>query len=137
MAELEEQPHGGALYRPSKGETANPNGRPKGVKSFKRILKELLKENTTITDITGEIKSLSKKEAGILLLVRDATNEDEDPNVRMKALNMVMEKIDGKAVAKADINHRGNVSNTPDFSKLSDAELDAYLALCQKLNGGE
>lgn len=29
MGELVPQEHGGALYRPSKGETPNPNGRPK------------------------------------------------------------------------------------------------------------
>lgn len=37
MAELEPQAHGGALYRPAKGETANPNGRPKKIFT---ILKE-------------------------------------------------------------------------------------------------
>jgi len=137
MAELEPQQQGGALYRPAKGETANPNGRPKGIKSFKRILKELLKSEVKAEDLQGVFVQLTAKEAATLLLVKDAVNENLEANTRMKALNMVMEKIDGKAVAKADINHRGNVSNTPDFSKLSDAELDAYLALCQKLNGGE
>ena len=137
MAELEPQHQGGALYRPAKGETANPNGRPKGVKSFKRILKELLKSEVKAEDLQGVFVQLTAKEAATLLLVKDAVNENLEANTRMKALNMVMEKIDGKAVAKADINHRGNVSNTHDFSKLSDAELDAYLALCQKLNGGE
>jgi len=137
MAEMIEQPNGSKLKILEKGETANPNGRPVGVKSFKRILKELLKTEVTAEDLQGIFKKLTAKEAATILLVKDSINADEDPNIRMKALNMVMEKIDGKAVAKADINHRGNVSNTPDFSKLSDAELDAYLALCQKLNGGE
>jgi glycerol-3-phosphate dehydrogenase len=29
MGTLEKQKHGGALYRPAKGETRNPNGRPR------------------------------------------------------------------------------------------------------------
>ena len=35
--ELEKQPHGGSLTRPAKGETMNPNGRPK---KFVTLLKE-------------------------------------------------------------------------------------------------
>ena len=37
MARKESQPHGGYLMRPDKGETMNPNGRPK---KFVTILKE-------------------------------------------------------------------------------------------------
>jgi len=39
MATQEKQPHGGSLTRPAKGETMNPNGRPR--KSFASINAEL------------------------------------------------------------------------------------------------
>lgn len=43
MGKIELQKHGGSLYRPSKGETANPNGRPKG-KSKRVQLRKLLED---------------------------------------------------------------------------------------------
>lgn len=42
---LIKQPHGGAIVRPAKGETANPNGRPKGVKNLATIVRELEAED--------------------------------------------------------------------------------------------
>jgi len=48
------QKNGGTLTRPNKGETMNPNGRPKGTTSKKPKLKKLLKDlsaiMTTLTD---------------------------------------------------------------------------------------
>lgn len=39
MGKLEKQPHGGALYRPDKGEVTNPKGRPK--KTIKALIDNL------------------------------------------------------------------------------------------------
>lgn len=44
MGQLEPQPHGGALYRPDKGETANPNGVPKGTKHLSTWIQKLLND---------------------------------------------------------------------------------------------
>lgn len=52
MAELEPQKHGGALYRPAKGETPNPNGRPKRIYT---ILKESGYSKEDIGDAFKEI----------------------------------------------------------------------------------
>ena len=125
-------PNGGILILAEKGESGNPNGRPKGVKSFKRIMKELLKTQVTTEDLQGVFVQLTAKEAATLLLVKDSINEKLEASIRMKALNMVMEKIDGKAIAKADIKHSGNIGTNIDPSKLSIQELELLVELSEK-----
>lgn len=131
MSELQGK-YGGKIRPLEKGETANPNGRPKGVKSFKRIIKELLKTQVTTEDLQGVFVQLTAKEAATLLLVKDSINEKLEASIRMKALNMVMEKIDGKAIAKADIKHSGNIGTNIDPSKLSIQELELLVELSEK-----
>lgn len=109
-----EQPHGGALKKLAKGETSNPHGRPPGVKSFRRILKELMKQETTIEDISGMTLKLTNKEAAMLLLVRDATDMEKDENIRMKAVTMIMEKIDGKPKQKTELSGPGGKDLIPE-----------------------
>jgi hypothetical protein len=69
---LEKQPHGGALVRAEKGETANPNGRPK---KFTTLMKEegykLSEVNDSIQAIMAmdeqEIKKVLKNEGATML----------------------------------------------------------------------
>jgi hypothetical protein len=42
------QPHGGAIFQAKKGETKNPNGRPKVPKKLKEFIKELENEDDQI-----------------------------------------------------------------------------------------
>ena len=51
------QPHGGALLRLEKGETSNPNGRPRVPKTIKEFIKEL--ENVE-TDILIPVEACEK-----------------------------------------------------------------------------
>lgn len=44
MGKLEVQKHGGALYRPAKGETPNPAGKPKGAKHLSTYIQELMED---------------------------------------------------------------------------------------------
>ena len=50
--ELEKQPHGGSLTRPAKGETMNPNGRPK---KFVTLLKE---QGYKVSEVTDTIQAM-------------------------------------------------------------------------------
>jgi hypothetical protein len=49
---LEKQPHGGALVRAEKGETANPNGRPK---KFTTLMKE---EGYKLSEVNDSIQAI-------------------------------------------------------------------------------
>lgn len=66
MAKKVKQPHGGALLRPDKGETMNPNGRPKKIET---LLKEhfLMEHNLKLSksqtqDIIKNILGKTRKE---------------------------------------------------------------------------
>lgn len=45
MGKLEPQPHGGALYRPDKGETPNPAGQPKGTQHLSTVIQNLMNDD--------------------------------------------------------------------------------------------
>ena len=96
MAQIEGQ-NGGTLTPFEKGKSGNPKGKQPGKKSFKRILKEILSHKMPI-EYNGRNIILTKKEVAMLLLVRHATDEDQDPNVQMKAVAMIMEKLEPKAL---------------------------------------
>lgn len=106
----EKQPHGGALMRAEKGDVNNPKGRPKGAKSFKSIYKRFLKKEIDVEE-AGEILKITKKEFIALLNIRTATDADEDPNVRMKAAELIAKHTD-TVKSKVDINHKGNIGIT-------------------------
>lgn len=40
--EIVQQPHGGAIVRTAKGETGNPNGRPKGAMSWGKVFESVM-----------------------------------------------------------------------------------------------
>ena len=67
---LEKQPHGGALVRPAKGETANPNGRPK---KFTTELAENGYKLSEVNDSIQVIMSMDEKQIREVLKNDDAT----------------------------------------------------------------
>lgn len=89
--------NGGVFMTAEKGDVLNPKGKPKGTKSFKTILKKFLSQEIDLDDFNTQTKlRLTKKQAMSFLLIRDAINPDEDPNVRMKATQMVMNRVEGE-----------------------------------------
>jgi len=68
---------GGEIHLLEKGETANPNGRPKGVKNRSTILRKWLELNEKLKNpITGEIEQLTVEDAVILALISKARKGD-------------------------------------------------------------
>ena len=67
---LEKQPHGGALVRPEKGETANPNGRPN---KFTTELAEHGYKLSEVNDTIQVIMSMDEKEIRQVTKNEDAT----------------------------------------------------------------
>lgn len=91
------------LIRPKKGETPNPNGRPKGAKSFKTLINEYLNKEIDIKDEKGKvIKRLIQKQKLIEKMLKLATSEDVKPETNLKALDMIMDRTDGKPMQKTE-----------------------------------
>jgi hypothetical protein len=104
----EKQPHGGMLLRPEKGETNNPNGRPK--KSFS-LMNETLKKEGYEPLTKGQLMEAysllySLNESRISELAEDETQplairliiqEMTEPQSRGKALNDMRDYLFGKA----------------------------------------
>ena len=67
---LEKQPHGGALVRPAKGETANPNGR---LKKFTTEMAEKVYKLSEVNDSIQVIMSMDEKQIREVLKNDDAT----------------------------------------------------------------
>jgi hypothetical protein len=67
---LEKQPHGGALVRAEKGETANPNGRPK---KFTTLMKEEGYKLSEVNDSIQAIMAMDEKEIKQVLKNEGAT----------------------------------------------------------------
>lgn len=86
--------NGGTIKQAEKGETANPNGRPKGTQNFKTVLQKLLDAEITVTEAGQKLK-ISTREALLMKMVRDALTSD-DPNVRLRATSFIADRTDGK-----------------------------------------
>jgi len=67
---LEKQPHGGALVRAEKGETANPNGRPK---KFTTLMKEEGYKLSEVNDSIQAIMAMDEKTIKDVLKNEEAT----------------------------------------------------------------
>jgi asparagine synthetase A len=73
------------------GQSGNPDGRKKGVKSYQTRVKEMFDEQITLT-VNGQQKTMSKGEAITNVLMVKALNGD------MGALRLVMKLMEEAAV---------------------------------------
>ena len=78
-----------------KGETVNPNGRPKGAISFKAILSKVLDAEITVEE-AGEKRKITRYEAMLLKVANDAAT-NADPAVRLRATQWLVDRREGKA----------------------------------------
>lgn len=123
MAKKEMPP--GTPFQP--GRSGNPDGRPPGSISFKAIAEKLLDGKITIEQ-AGEMRQITRKEKMILGIIDDAVN-DEDPNIRLKAVAYIMEKTEGKVPDKYE--HSGQI-DTGRADALSVDELRTLVKLMEK-----
>lgn len=96
--------NGGQLNRPEKGESGNPKGRPPGSTSLKAIADKILDGVITVEEAEGKYSKMTRREAMLLRIIQDAV-DDEDPNVRLKAAQIVMDRTEGKPLQKGEFEH--------------------------------
>ena len=106
-------PEGSSPFKP--GETGNPDGRPVGAITFKSIAEKILDGEITIEQ-AGEKRKITRREKMILNIINDAVN-DEDPNIRLKALAYIMDRTEGKVPDKVDLKIDETVKSGSELSK--------------------
>jgi hypothetical protein len=89
-----------------KGESGNPNGRPKGVQNSKTRLLRLLELVTKMKNpVTGEEEEFSLAEQLDMQVIAKARKGD------LKAYEMILDRLEGRAKQTTDINAniQGNI----------------------------
>jgi hypothetical protein len=106
MATEDIQPH-----KFKKGESGNPNGRPKGSRNRATIVREWLEVQQDITNpITGEKERLQQQDIITLALIKEA----REGNVR--AWEALMDSAHGKVANIHDVNNREGANLPPWFN---------------------
>ena len=108
--ELEKQPHGGSLTRPAKGETMNPNGRPK---KYVTLLKEqgykLAEINDTIQAMLSmdldELKDVWQNPKATILekTIANAMRKSLEKG-SLYSIETLLSRVYGKPKETADVN---------------------------------
>lgn len=75
-------------HRFKKGQSGNPSGRPKGIRSFARVLEEALAQSTTVR-VRGRAKKITKLEAMMRKLADGAV--EGDPRILRLLLGEIRE----------------------------------------------
>jgi hypothetical protein len=87
-------------------QSGNPKGRPKGSKNFLTMFAEAMSRPVTVRDKKGKIRTLSKQELMVEVMVNKALAGDP------KAFAMVVQFADKFEVfKKLTLNHRENVNS--------------------------
>jgi hypothetical protein len=110
-----------------KGQSGNPNGRPKGSRNRSTLVREWLEVSQKIKNpITGELEQLQQQDIMTLALIKKAREGD------VQAYRELMDSAHGKTINQIDITTKGENINKPDLTKLSDAELRKLAELQRK-----
>ena len=81
-----------------KGKSGNPGGRPKGSRNIKGILTEMLELVSNITLEDGRTFAVTKYEQVAIELIRLATSPDVADQVKLRAIEAIFDRIDGKPI---------------------------------------
>jgi hypothetical protein len=123
-----------------KGQSGNPNGRPRTGKSFAEIMRKVIDKQTAVKrdkdgNITKTVKGKEVVAEAILQIAMDKTN---NAGVRLTAFNTALDRAYGKPLQEIDMqstvikNDCGQIK--ADLDKLSVEEREEYIELCEKMN---
>lgn len=132
-------PKSSTSFKP--GQSGNPKGRPRDDRAFSNIFNDLLDEKKSIIkDKEGKVIDTVTGKRLIAEAVFDiATNRNNPPHVRLSALNMMMERMEGKAAQTITASVDTTVLDKTkiikeDLDKLSPEDRELYLELCERQN---
>lgn len=95
--------NGGTLRSQAPGDPSlNPSGRPEGSTSLKAIANKILDGKITVEEAEGQYRNMTRREAMLLRIIQDAV-EDDDPNVRLRAAQIIMDRTEGKPVQSTEV----------------------------------
>jgi len=123
------------LFQP--GESGNPSGRPKDKDSFAGILRELLDQREiefTLTNKEGEEKKFYAKapKGKTIKQILMAMQVSKALAGNDKAMDRVMERIEGKVAQAVKLELPGAGNGKMDLSKLNKGELESLKVLLKK-----
>jgi len=124
------QPHGGAIFQAEKGQTKNPNGRPKQPRKLKEFIKELETEDDELLFPEEAIEIIQKNGKTFYRLKNSkggkmfitAYNRAIKGDARWADFLVKMGFAGGYEPTKTD--NTTKIIQTPDLSKLTDQELE-------------
>lgn len=93
-------------YQFNKGESGNPNGRPKGARSLSTILRAMLEEEIEIT-VDGKKEKKQFQDVIIRKLIKKANDGD------LRAIQEIFNRIEGKPQDKIDLTTMGEKLTHP------------------------
>jgi hypothetical protein len=102
----------------NKGESGNPNGRPKGSKNRSTIARQWLEVNQNLKNpLTGENETMSQEDLMTLALIKKARDGD------VNAYKALMDSGYGAPIQQIE-----QQQTTVDLSELTTEEIKAFLA---------
>ncbi len=116
--EPNETPEGAKPFK--KGQSGNPNGRPKGSRNRSTIIREWLEVSQKIKNpITGETEELEQQDIMTLALIKKAREGD------VSAFRELMDGAHGKVLQQ--IQQETTINEKVDFSNISTEDLERLL----------
>ena len=106
----------------TKGQSGNPNGRPKGIKNWATVLHEALEQKVTVI-MNGASKQVTKMEAATTQLVNKAASGDPCSIRLMLQLMPSMEAIINKAGVSALSNEQDLQVLAVAFKRMNQSEV--------------
>lgn len=108
-----------------KGEVRNPKGRPKGARSFKTVIRELLENYEEIIEENGNKKKIDGYDKVTLQLFKKAVVDND-----LGAMREIIDRLEGKSAQAVDVTSKGESLNT-DARKLD----ETIAELTKQVNG--
>jgi hypothetical protein len=84
-----------------KGHTLNPLGRPKGSISWNTLINKVVEGKITVKE-AGKIKKMTKGNIMVMELIKMALDPKGKPSDRLKAMEIIFDRTEGKAIQKVE-----------------------------------
>ena len=109
-----------------KGISGNPNGRPKKGDTFTDILEKILDEQTKEIGTGKNKKTIHGKEIIAKIIYEIAADKNNPPKIRLDAINVIMDRIDGKPTQQETIQANINAPQNEFYNMTAEERLAEF-----------